>query len=105
MEIKRDGQVVEFGKKDAPFRALLALALLRNRVDFTVEEFEMLYLGKASDDPGHTFNNAKNEWRPFFPNVSYRMGRGGKRSPARHEAVDREAGHCGRAVRRADPGR
>lgn len=69
LEIKRDGEVVKFGKKNAPLRALLALALLRNRVDFTVEEFVTLYQGKPSDDPGKTFNNAVKELRAFFAHL------------------------------------
>ncbi len=79
LEIKSDEQVVEFGKKNAARRALLALGLLRNRVGFTVEEFATLYLGKPSDDPGKTFNNAMNELRNFFPRLDYEIDCGQRR--------------------------
>ncbi|NDJ14061.1 MAG: hypothetical protein EBY17_23190 [Acidobacteriia bacterium] len=79
LEIKSDEQVVEFGKKNAARRALLALGLLRNRVDFTVEEFATLYLGKPSDEPGKTFNNAMKELRNFLPRLDYEIDCGQRR--------------------------
>ena len=79
LEIKSDEQAVEFGKKNAARRALLALGLLRNRVGFTVEEFATLYLGKPSDEPGKTFNNAMKELRNFFPRLDYQIDSGQRR--------------------------
>lgn len=76
LEIKCDGNVVAFGKKNAPLRVLLALALLRNGGDFKVEEFVTLYQGKTSDDAGKTFNNAMKELRNLFPRLDYVIDRG-----------------------------
>lgn len=83
LEIKCDGEVVEFGKKKSALRALLALALLRNRVEFTVEEFVTLYQGEASDDPGQTFNNAMSMkgLRHFFAHLNYEVDCGQRRVP------------------------
>ncbi len=72
--IQKENKIEVDGKqsaiKGAALRALLALALLRNEAEFTVEEFAKLYHGGSVDDAKTDFDNAIKALTKELPQIS-----------------------------------